>query len=137
MYTPRRDVDAQLDAVYADIPDVACLGLCQLGCSSVAMTPLEQRRIAERHGITLPLATAPPGTPVLHPGQQEADHCPALADDGRCRVYADRPLVCRMYGAAEGLECPFGCKPEGGLLDRPRSRRLMLRVVTLPSDTSR
>lgn len=133
----RSDAYARLDALYADIPDVACRGLCQLGCSSVAMTPLEQQRIAERHGMTLPLATAPPGVPVLHPGQQEAEHCPALADDGRCQVYADRPLVCRMYGAVQGLECPFGCEPEGGLLDRDRSRRLLLRVVTLPSDAGR
>lgn len=26
--------------------------------------------------------------------------CPLLADDGRCRIYADRPLVCRLIGVA-------------------------------------
>lgn len=135
---PRQaDVDAQLDALYADVPDVGCRGWCQIGCSSMAMAPIEQRRIAERHQVTLPLATAPPGTPTLAAGQQEADHCPALTQTGLCAVYADRPLVCRLYGAADGLECPYGCVPAGGRLDRVQVRRLMLRLVTLPSDPGR
>jgi Fe-S-cluster containining protein len=30
----------------------------------------------------------------------------------RCTVYEARPLICRVYGAAEGLRCPHGCTPE-------------------------
>ncbi|HEX5633170.1 MAG TPA: YkgJ family cysteine cluster protein [Gemmatimonadales bacterium] len=28
----------------------------------------------------------------------DSEPCPLLGDDGRCRIYADRPLVCRMLG---------------------------------------
>lgn len=127
----------QLDAVYEQIPDAGCRGLCVIGCTSMAMTPLEQRRIAERHGVELPLATAPHGSPMLAPGQVNADHCPALDQRGLCTVYADRPLVCRLFGSADGLECPFGCVPAGGRLPRTTARRLFLRVLTLSGDSGR
>jgi hypothetical protein len=124
--------DADLDAVYAAIPDAGCRGLCVIGCTSVAMAPAEQHRIADRHHINLPLATAPPGAPTLIDGQQTADHCPALSPSGRCTVYPDRPLVCRLYGATEGLPCPFGCVPAEGLLTRGQATRLLRRVITIP-----
>lgn len=48
--------------------------------------------------------------------------CPALAEDGGCRVYSHRPLVCRLHGipmydpveeAYCGGECPRNFAPEG------------------------
>jgi Fe-S-cluster containining protein len=42
-----------------------------------------------------------------------AEPCPLLSDDGRCRVYEDRPLVCRLIGLAmvspTGREIPNAC----------------------------
>jgi Fe-S-cluster containining protein len=38
--------------------------------------------------------------------------CPALGDDGRCRVYDARPIVCRLYGSVDELRCEHGCRPE-------------------------
>ena len=35
-----------------------------------------------------------------------AEPCPLLDDGGRCRIYADRPLVCRMIGL--GMRTPAG-----------------------------
>jgi Fe-S-cluster containining protein len=39
--------------------------------------------------------------------------CPLLGDDGRCRIYEDRPLVCRMMGlgmiSPAGREVPNAC----------------------------
>ena len=35
-----------------------------------------------------------------------AEPCPLLDDTGRCRIYADRPLVCRMIGL--GMRTPAG-----------------------------
>ena len=35
-----------------------------------------------------------------------AEPCPLLDSDGRCRIYADRPLVCRLIGL--GLQTPAG-----------------------------
>jgi Fe-S-cluster containining protein len=36
----------------------------------------------------------------------EAEPCPLLDDAGRCRIYADRPLVCRLIGL--GMRSPAG-----------------------------
>jgi Fe-S-cluster containining protein len=35
-----------------------------------------------------------------------AEPCPLLDSDGRCRIYADRPLVCRLIGL--GMHTPAG-----------------------------
>ena len=35
-----------------------------------------------------------------------AEPCPLLDPDGRCRIYADRPLVCRLIGL--GMHTPAG-----------------------------
>jgi Fe-S-cluster containining protein len=35
-----------------------------------------------------------------------AEPCPLLDPDGRCRIYADRPLVCRLIGL--GMKTPAG-----------------------------
>ena len=43
-------------------------------------------------------------------------YCEALTEGRRCAVYEMRPMVCRLWGAVEGMKCPFGCVPEGGWL---------------------
>ncbi len=37
--------------------------------------------------------------------------CPHLGDNG-CQVYAERPLICRLFGTTPRLTCPNGCKPD-------------------------
>jgi Fe-S-cluster containining protein len=37
---------------------------------------------------------------------------------GRCTVYPDRPLICRLFGVVEQMRCPFGCVPERFLSER-------------------
>jgi hypothetical protein len=108
---------ADLDDLYAQVPDVGCKGLCVNSCGSVAMSPEEQRRIAER-GVHLPLLAA------------FVDHCPALRN-GRCSVYEVRPMVCRLWGAVEGMKCPYGCQPEGGYLPDAEGHRLLGRVSVI------
>lgn len=39
-----------------------------------------------------------------------APKCPYSTPTG-CEVYIHRPVVCRMFGAVEGMECPHGKKP--------------------------
>lgn len=44
---------------------------------------------------------------------RDSERCPLLGPGG-CTVYADRPLVCRLFGATAGvmdLACPHGCGP--------------------------
>jgi Fe-S-cluster containining protein len=45
---------------------------------------------------------------------------------GRCAVYGIRPMVCRLWGLVEGMPCPHGCRPDGGLLPDTEGRRLLI-----------
>lgn len=102
-----------LDAVYEQIPDVSCKGLCHDQCTVVPVSPAESDRAAAA-GVRLPLLDPRDARRWLEAG--EAPPCPALSAFGRCRVYDARPTVCRLYGATEGLRCPHGCEPANGLL---------------------
>jgi hypothetical protein len=86
-----------LDGVYAQVPSTHCKGLCTDSCYSVGVAPAEGDRIRDRHGLDLRTGFYPDG-------------CPALVE-GRCSIYADRPLVCRLWGAVESMPCPYGCRP--------------------------
>ena len=53
------------------------------------------------------------------PVKGEAEHAAALADfscphlgDKGCQVYAERPLICRLFGTSPQLACPNGKRPE-------------------------
>ncbi|MBS1132250.1 MAG: hypothetical protein H6R16_3252 [Proteobacteria bacterium] len=53
------------------------------------------------------------------PVKTEAEHaaalaelsCPHLGKNG-CQVYAERPLICRLFGTTPRLACPNGKRPE-------------------------
>jgi Fe-S-cluster containining protein len=53
----------------------------------------------------------------------DAGACPHLAF-GKCTAYDSRPLVCRLYGVAEGLRCEHGCEPDRLLTDK-QTRRII------------
>lgn len=69
-----------------------CDGCCRTRLSVAAVEAaairawLAGRPVDERQAIARAAATA------------TADRCAALADDGRCRIYPARPLVCRSHG---------------------------------------
>ena len=52
----------------------------------------------------------------------------------RCTAYDDRPYICRAYGVAEGVLCPFGCVPEK-TLTRIESASLIARIYKLFGST--
>lgn len=106
---------AQLEELYAAIPDAGCKGLCTASCGSNVATEAERARVAER-GVLLPL--------IGHYGDAG---CPALVD-GRCSVYEVRPLICRLFASAEGLECPYGCVPASGVIPRSDAQRMIGRA---------
>lgn len=85
-----------LEAIYAELPDVPCKGLCFGSCSFIAMSEAEHQRIRKEGGVAIEMHHAP---------------CPALDFAGRCSVHELRPLICRLYGATPALRCPHGCKP--------------------------
>jgi hypothetical protein len=80
------DALAPLDRLHADRL------VCRRGCAACCVDELtvfevEAERIRERHGALLA-----GGTP--HP----AGACAFLDDEGACRIYEDRPYVCRTQG---------------------------------------
>ena len=87
---------AKLNKIYAKIPEVNCKGLCHDACSFVQMLPFEGKQLKKKYGNDLNLLQNP---------------CPKLVNK-RCSIYKDRPFVCRIYGAAPSILCPFGCKPK-------------------------
>jgi Fe-S-cluster containining protein len=102
----RSQMDAALEELDARVPDVACKVLCHQACGPIGMNPREGQRIRER-GVN---------TPHHIDGLAElvvtGDYtCPALNADNQCSVYEVRPMLCRLWGATEGMPCEYGCTP--------------------------
>lgn len=107
---PRLDAGAvaELEALYAALPALACKGLCASSCARhVDASHVERERIAAV-GVDLDAPTADGACPALSR---------AIVASGRCTVHEVRPMVCRLWGAAASMPCPHGCSPEGGVLD--------------------
>ncbi|HEY4060164.1 MAG TPA: YkgJ family cysteine cluster protein [Kofleriaceae bacterium] len=74
---------------------------CTTGCSDcchvrLTITTVEALAIWEH----LQGLSAPDREVIATAAQQAAPaHCSALGPDGRCRIYAVRPIVCRSHGA--------------------------------------
>ena len=77
------------------------------------------------------LAATPTGDAFggLFLGSEIGEPC-ALLVLGRCSVYDQRPLICRAFGAAEGLRCPHGCCP-AELISRDAQYALFEKVAAL------
>jgi hypothetical protein len=119
MPRPRHETDAALQALYDQIPDIPdCKGHCWMSCGPVEMSQRERQRIREA-GVRITDGQ-------VARAQIEEYWCEALGPDGRCAVYGLRPLICRAWGVAEGLRCPWGCRPEGGWMKDSEMRRLLL-----------
>jgi Fe-S-cluster containining protein len=85
----------KLKKIYEQVPDIECRGLCQHSCSFIPMSKFEKKLLTEKFGNANFLA----------------DPCPKLSN-GKCSIYADRPLVCRLYGVVPEMVCIHGCKPK-------------------------
>lgn len=114
---PRRDlrVDNELRKVYEEVPSPHCQGLCVASCGPIAMPPYEAARFAEaadRAGVLYDFVPLGDEYDSLLVRTLEDGFCPALSDDGRCRVYNARPFVCRAWGASEVMPCVYGCRPD-------------------------
>lgn len=86
----------QLDALYARLPMIKCQGKCQASCGPIGMSFAEHARMIAVNGAPLPRANLT---------------CPFLSD-GRCSVYAVRPMICRLWGLVKVMRCPHGCLPD-------------------------
>jgi Fe-S-cluster containining protein len=102
--TDRKAV-AKLEALYAQLPTVACKGLCSIACGPVPMSTLEAKRMRK--------ADPWRRIPMIH----ENLRCVYLTDQNRCSVYDVRPLICRVWGVVKRMSCMHGCIPTRWLSD--------------------
>lgn len=109
-YVSRADeVDEQLAALYEQVPEINCKGLCADACGPIDGGPREKVRM-RRAGVKLPPRHEAVKAMIASEGNYE---CPALSD-GQCSVYDVRPMVCRIWGAVDDMTCPYGCLPAPG-----------------------
>lgn len=95
--------------IYTHVPPIACKGLCHGSCGPVPATRAEIAAI-ERTSIV--------------PFGVDSNATCSMLFAGRCTVYADRPLLCRLWGVVESMPCVFGCAPER-LMSESESRALL------------
>jgi hypothetical protein len=93
-------VEAKLRELYAQVPGVECKGRCWDSCGRIFMTGHEERTLLQL-GYRVP--NDMDGSPAV---------CPALTMLHRCGVYEHRPMICRLWGVAQGMVCGYGCRPE-------------------------
>jgi Fe-S-cluster containining protein len=86
--------------LWNNIRNVECKGLCQESCGPISMTYAEAQIIRR--------AMPNRELPVFN---KEKAQCSFLGEDGKCRGYEVRPLVCRLYGSIPALQCEHGCEP--------------------------
>ena len=108
-----------------DSARIRCTAGCHFCCRQiVAITSAEAELlvdVAEQRGLPLDEATLIRQTPYTDDTwtrQTPTDQaCVFLGSDGRCQVYADRPLSCRKYFSASEPElCDLTRHPKGQVL---------------------
>lgn len=133
------NVEKEIAAIYAEVPEMKCKGLCQECCGPIGMTKLEFSRVRQR--FTGPINAVP--MPLSMSSGQELGRalvidchtCPMLKD-GRCTVYDLRPLICRIWGTVQSMRCAHGCTPKRWLSPR-ESYKLLSRMRALSSKIER
>lgn len=115
----------KLEALYKRIPELDCKGLCHPSCSIVPAEELEIKRARKRMSCN-PFRLSNKDLEVAKT-TGKIPSCGALKDN-RCTIYSVRPAICRLYGAAEGLECHFGCEPKKPKLSRQEAYSIIREI---------
>ena len=110
-----------LEKLYAALPTIECQKKCALSCGPIAFTVVEEHRIRLERKAEFP-------------EYETGVTCPLLKDE-LCTIYKLRPLVCRLWGLAEGMECPWGCKPSR-LITRDEAYALLEAAALVGGGTS-
>ena len=68
------------------------------------------------------MARLPVKSDAEHAAALDELSCPHLGEQG-CRAYAERPLICRLFGTTPRLACPNGKRP-GTMIDPRIEQRI-------------
>lgn len=88
---------------------------CRSGCSACCRARLSITRVEEaflRRGLAS-LCRSTRAEMAGRTREEKREMCPALDPEGRCQVYAHRPLICRSYGV------PLRRRREVALINSP------------------
>lgn len=145
-----QSINERLDAIYATLPSIACQRKCK-GCCGPLMVPrIEYKRmesqvgwIPEQPNSMFSITSQPYYLPENHHKDEvfsmqpdEDLHCRLLIPQfGHCRVYAIRPLICRLWGLVKKMRCPWGCVPERWVSD-VEANRLLTQVLEIQRETA-
>lgn len=102
---PPQDFDKAWAGLYALIPHIDCKKKCAAYCGPIALSGAEYRRLGSP-----PARGSVDDTFFLQP-QNRKGECPVL-QNGRCSRYANRPILCRLWGVVPAMPCPHGCRAE-------------------------
>lgn len=80
------------------IPSFDCVPGCHDCCGPVTTSSQEMSRL-------------PVKTDAEHDAALSEFNCVHLGPKG-CEVYAERPLICRLFGTTHNMPCPRGRHPE-------------------------
>jgi len=80
------------------IPSFECVPGCHDCCGPVTTSSEEMSRL-------------PVKTDAEHEAALGELNCVHLGPNG-CTVYAERPLICRLFGTTASMPCPNGRRPE-------------------------
>jgi Fe-S-cluster containining protein len=108
-------MNPKLKAIYDQVPGVNCKGLCHGACGPVPATALEREEIRKLTGRRVKTEVdffADKNAGDLKILKTDEDNLCLYLKKERCSVYEARPLICRVYGVADGLRCGHGCWPE-------------------------
>jgi uncharacterized protein len=87
----------QVRFLRSKIPAFACLPDCHDCCGPVTTSSEEISRLPRKSAAE-------------HAEALANYNCPHLGVNG-CTVYAERPLICRLFGTTPRLPCPHGQRP--------------------------
>jgi Fe-S-cluster containining protein len=100
---------AELEEIYSGIPEVACVDGCGECCGLISMSRLEEdriRRFLEERHLDIQFSNDPLDVTYLKAVYGD-NRCYFLDERQMCLVYPVRPIICRLYGAAENMRCPY------------------------------
>ena len=89
----QKQIKSELSALYAEIPKMQCKPGCTKCCGYIPWSKFEYSLLEDK---------------------REIDCLCVYPEKGRCSIYEQRPLMCRLFGTVEPphiLSCPQGCLP--------------------------
>ena len=124
----RKAAIQKLWALYLTLPTIECKKKCHEACGPIPIGDIEAKNIHALYSIRPRVSDGRLSNGFRAMTTSEGN-CPLLKD-GKCSVYDARPIICRLYGVVEKMQCEHGCKPTSWVSD-DESIRLIQEVQDL------